>query len=137
MSLRTRLAIMSVALVAIGLVVAGVTTYGYLTTFLIERVDSQLLSSRPFAIGMLVRGASGAGPDLPGPAYLTLPFGTYAAILDASGAIVASTSARRRRAFLIPTSDRSTVKWPGPSGRSRTPPHRRTAHWSIGCSHHR
>jgi two-component system, OmpR family, sensor kinase len=92
MSLRTRLAIMSVALVAIGLVVAGVTTYGSLKTFLIERVDSQLISSRPFAVGVLVRGETGAGPDLPGPAELTLPFGTYAAILDASGAIVASTS---------------------------------------------
>lgn len=92
MALRTRLAIISVALVAIGLAVAGVITYGSLTTFLIERVDSQLVSSRPFAIGVLVRGEPGAGPDLTGPADLTLPYGTYAAILDASGAIVTSTA---------------------------------------------
>jgi two-component system, OmpR family, sensor kinase len=92
MSLRTRLAILSVALVALGLAVAGVATYGYLKSFLLERVDSQLATSQPFAFGVLVREGGGGGPDLPGPADLTLPFGTYAAILDDSGGVAVSTS---------------------------------------------
>lgn len=118
MSLRTRLAIMSVALVAIGLAVAGATTYGSLKTFLLERVDSQLATSRPFAIGVLVR-EGGPGPDIEIPVDLTLPFGTYAAVLDDSGRIVASTSVPSQARF--PRPDLASLGGTAPASIDREP----------------
>jgi two-component system OmpR family sensor kinase len=105
MSLRARLAILSVALVAIGLLVAGVTTYGYLKTFLLDRVDTQLASSGPFAIGALEHlDGRPQGPDRPGGAeQLTLAFGTYAAFIDPSGDVVAFTSVPSQAGLSPPT----------------------------------
>jgi two-component system OmpR family sensor kinase len=100
-SLRARLAVVAVGLVAVGLAVAGVVTYGSLKTFLIDRVDAQLRTSQPFAFGILVRDG-GDGGGFVGPAELSLPFGTYAAVLDRSGAVAASTSVPAGAAFPEP-----------------------------------
>jgi two-component system OmpR family sensor kinase len=99
-SLRTRLAILSVALVAVGLAVAGFATFGYLKTFLLERVDTQLETSRPFAFAVLV-GDDGPG-GVVGPANFTLPFGTYAAVLDPSGEVAASATVPEQAGFPAP-----------------------------------
>ncbi|HEX7464205.1 MAG TPA: hypothetical protein VF382_04840, partial [Actinomycetota bacterium] len=45
-SLRARLLISTVVVVAIGLLVADVATYRFLSSFLLNRVDEQLVSAR-------------------------------------------------------------------------------------------
>jgi two-component system OmpR family sensor kinase len=92
MSLRVRLALATIAVVAVGLLVAGFATYGLMRSFLVDRVDQQLRATRfeaaralqvvpdvPFAVG-----TSDEGPSVPA--------GTWAAVLDARGAVVSSFS---------------------------------------------
>ena len=131
MSLRTRLAILSVALVAIGLAAAGATTYGSLNTFLLERVDSQLATSRPFAVGVLVRdsGDIGPTPGSTGSADFVLPFGTYAAVLDDSGRTVASTSVPSQTGF--PRPDLASLRGREPASIGREPFTTRSADGSL------
>jgi two-component system, OmpR family, sensor kinase len=72
----------TVALVAAGLLVAGILTYRALSSSLLERVDEQLLSARgPAAAALRVDEHFGPGP---GPFEL-LPPGTYVDIRDANG----------------------------------------------------
>ena len=59
MSLRARLLIVTVVLVASGLLVANLATYHYLSRSLIQRVDDQLAAAQLPAIGMLEHGAKG------------------------------------------------------------------------------
>ena len=47
MSLRARLLIVTVLLVAAGLLVANLATYHYLSGFLLRRVDQQLVTAVP------------------------------------------------------------------------------------------
>jgi two-component system, OmpR family, sensor kinase len=85
MSLRARLLIVTVVLVASGLLVANLATYRYLSGFLLRRVDQQLATAVPDA-GVAFAPPSGPGdhpPGLPGVAY-----GTYVAVLDGSGKTV-------------------------------------------------
>jgi two-component system, OmpR family, sensor kinase len=83
-SLRARLLIVTVALVAAGLLVANVATYRYLSRFLLHRVDQQLAVAQPIAFFVLTSG----GPGDQGPAE-RIPSGTYAAFRNPSGEIVA------------------------------------------------
>ncbi len=53
-SLRGRLVLVTVALTAIGLVIAGLVTYGALRNFLVDRVDAQLVGTHERAVGVLV-----------------------------------------------------------------------------------
>jgi len=88
MSLRARLLLVTVGLVAAGLVVANVATFHFTRTFLVQRVDDQLASARPFAATALIdQGPFGAPP--PG---VAVPPGTYAEFRDESGAVIAVTT---------------------------------------------
>jgi len=51
LSLRARLTILSVLLVAMGLVAAGIATRQELQGFLVHRVDEQLAVAQPSALG--------------------------------------------------------------------------------------
>src|SRR5665647_716394 len=90
-SLRTRLLLALLGLVAVGLLVAGIATYSSLRSFLLTRVDQQLRGARgPVAFTL----ASGVQiPDLSG-AYDTsrpppnLPSGTYGELRGAGGAVL-------------------------------------------------
>lgn len=62
MSLRGRLVIGVIALMAVGLAVAAVATYLALESFLLNRVDGQLASGHAISVGIL----SGQGPRNPG-----------------------------------------------------------------------
>ena len=81
MSLRARLLIVTVVLVASGLLVANLATYHYLSGFLLRRVDQQLVASVPGARFAFAQPPGDQGPSgIPGVA-----FGTYVAALDGSG----------------------------------------------------
>jgi two-component system OmpR family sensor kinase len=85
MSLRARLLITLLVLTGAGLAVADVATYGALRSFLLDRVDQQLVVARqPAAIALSTGGTE--GPDLGrGPDGLFIPPGTYAEFRDAEG----------------------------------------------------
>jgi len=81
-SLRARLTLGLVALAAIGLIVAGLATFGALRLFLVDRVDAQLES-------VLARPAAGARA-------VVLPAGGYYEVRAPNGTVV-----RRDETFLI------------------------------------
>jgi two-component system OmpR family sensor kinase len=87
MSLRARLLLVMVLTLTVGLAVAGVATYRYLSSSLHGRVDDQLLASWSMAAGMLTHG-DGRGPA-GGRADGPLLPGTYAALVGEHGSIVA------------------------------------------------
>jgi two-component system, OmpR family, sensor kinase len=81
-SLRSRLLVTSVVLVAAGLVVADVATYRFLSSFLFERTDAQLAASvQPAAKQFTLEDRFHGGPPPPE----SLPFGTYAELVDPAG----------------------------------------------------
>src|SRR6266511_976510 len=83
MSLRARLLITSVVLVAAGLLVANVATYRLLSNFLLNRLDDQLVAAQgPILDSLQFEG------DIPGhPTPMSLvPLGTYAEVRNGSGA---------------------------------------------------
>lgn len=89
MSLRARLLITTVVLVAAGLLAANLVTYRFLSSFLLDRVDEQLVSAQPFAaqaLSITERFGDG-GP----PTGLFVPPGTYAEFRDGSGDSIATT----------------------------------------------
>jgi two-component system OmpR family sensor kinase len=89
LSLRARLLIVTVALVAAGLLVANLATYRYLSRFMVRRVDQQLVAARGLA-AEAIRHESSFGP--PGEGGLSIPGATsYAAYMDPSGAVVRDT----------------------------------------------
>ena len=89
MSLRTRLLLAVLALVAVALVVAGVVTYMSLRDFLLERVDQQLLDGRVGVTLNLERslqtGGSAFGIGGPG---VNLPLGSYAQLRGPDGSVL-------------------------------------------------
>jgi two-component system OmpR family sensor kinase len=88
-SLRARLLITTVALVAVGLLAANVATYRSLSSSLLRRVDEQLVAARPSAaIALAVEGFAPHGPNP------ILPPGTYAELRDASGRLVDAVGSR-------------------------------------------
>jgi two-component system OmpR family sensor kinase len=86
-SLRARLLITAVVLVAVGLAVANVATYRYLSSSLLRHVDEELLSARLPAIRELSIKSNFGGPR--GGADEQFPAGTYVEALDPSGKPVA------------------------------------------------
>ena len=85
MTLRVRLTIALVALLAVGLLVADVATYTALRSYLVKRVDQQLLSSsRQVLFALSSSETPGPGPR-PGEGDPILPPGTFGVILSASG----------------------------------------------------
>src|SRR6266545_6708849 len=83
MPLRTRMLVVIVVLLAIGLGLAGFVTYRILSASLIDRVDDQLKAAvRPAADRL-----SAPTQTHPGEHGLFLPEGSYAALLDQSGRV--------------------------------------------------
>jgi two-component system OmpR family sensor kinase len=64
MTLRLRLLLLLVGIVAIGLVVSDVVTYDALRSFLTTRVDQQL-DGAAFPVGRALLSSSGLGPEVP------------------------------------------------------------------------
>ena len=90
MSLRARLLLVTVGLVAAGLLIADVVTYRALSDSLLHRVDQQLLQAQDFAIAALGQEDNGDPfPAEPGPlGDIGPPAGSYACLLDPSGTVV-------------------------------------------------
>jgi hypothetical protein len=82
-SLRARLLITSVVLVAAGLVVANVATYRLLSNFLLHRVDDQLVTAQGPVLDALQFGGDVQGHRTP---TFLVPLRTYAEVRDGSGA---------------------------------------------------
>src|SRR5512141_757087 len=85
--------LVTVGLVAAGLLVADVATYRALASSLQRRVDEQLVQAQPYAIDAIRHG--GGGEPMPGMGgepfpQLGPPAGTYVALVDSSGTAVFS-----------------------------------------------
>ena len=97
MSLRGRLIAVLLALILVGLAGFGITTYAYLRSFLLHRVDQQLLAVQPDAINEAINTLQDAnGPPRPGRGFaggppdghqthLAVPPGTYVELRSPSG----------------------------------------------------
>jgi len=83
-SLRARLTVVAVALVAAGLLVANLATYHYLKGFVLQRVDQQLDAAQTTVLNMYRHGWPGGPP----PPDNDLPFGLNSQVLDSSGAVL-------------------------------------------------
>ncbi len=92
MTLRLRLTLAVVALVAVALLIADATTYFSLRSFLVDRVDQQLEDARAPVARALITGQSSPGsfPGDEGAGESLIPSGTYGDIRDATGAVVTS-----------------------------------------------
>jgi two-component system OmpR family sensor kinase len=80
--------LVTVGLLAAGLLIADVVTYRALATSLLRRVDEQLVQARPFAVDAIRHGGGEPmPPDVGGGPFGDLgpPAGTYVALFDASG----------------------------------------------------
>jgi len=92
-SLRTRLLLALLGLVAAGLLVAGIVTYSSLRSFLLTRVDQQLSAAIDPVIAKLASQSQFPGTQqAPGGPQPNLPPGTYGAILNFSGAVLSKTT---------------------------------------------
>jgi two-component system OmpR family sensor kinase len=93
MSLRARLLLALIALAAAGLLVADVATAASLRSYLLKRVDQQLISSQAQVESQLGRvfggGPFGGGGDRRA-ARVFLPPGTYVELRDANGDVTGS-----------------------------------------------
>ena len=83
MTLRLRLSMLAVVLVAAGLLAAGIATRYELRGFLIDRVDTQLQSAATPVSLYFARGDTDAGAQ--GQVLGVLPRGSYAAVVAADG----------------------------------------------------
>ncbi len=76
MTLRLRLLLLLVGIVAAGLVISDVVTYNSLKSFLTARVDQQL-EAAAFPVGRALLSSSGLGPQVPAaPRTFTVPHGS-------------------------------------------------------------
>ncbi|MCA1842511.1 MAG: HAMP domain-containing histidine kinase [Actinobacteria bacterium] len=94
MSLRLRLLVTLVPLFVAGLVAADVGTYASLQSFLLSRVDEQLVSGHPSIEASLLRASGGDGPSRgdrggPGPST-SFPSGTYGELRSSSQMVLVS-----------------------------------------------
>lgn len=89
MSLRARILVVTVALFLVGLGAVNFTTYQFLSSFLVDRVDDQLEAAAPQVAAELTRAA----PVHRGDHGSFLPDGSYAALVDERGRV------RREAAF--------------------------------------
>jgi two-component system OmpR family sensor kinase len=90
-SLRLRLLLALLSLVAVGLLVADAVTYFSLQSFLIRRVDQQLAVARMPVVRALETSGSGLPQGMSGPPPGETPFfppGTYGEVIDQSGKTV-------------------------------------------------
>jgi two-component system, OmpR family, sensor kinase len=110
MSLRTRLLLALLGVVAVGMIVAGGMTWTSLRSFLMERVDQQLRDARvPVTMSLASGVSSNQLPFAPGgPDQSNLPPGTYGQLRDGSGAILNTIS------FTYGQSDQPTPVLPDP-----------------------
>jgi two-component system OmpR family sensor kinase len=95
LSLRLRLLLALVGLVAVGLLVADGATYVSLQSFLLQRVDQQLEAAPLPMVRALKNSNSGLPGNVPTVSpdeQAVLPPGTYGSVLDASGQLLASTA---------------------------------------------
>ena len=101
MSLRLRLLLALVGLVAAGLLIADAVTYYSLRSFLVDRVDQQLLQARaPVSFEL----TSGGGPGGGGPGAASLPPGTYGQLRAADGTVLnAVTFSYSNRSLPVPS----------------------------------
>src|SRR6266536_4625038 len=81
--LRARMLVVTVALFVVGLGGANFATYHFLSSFLVDRVDDQLRAATRPAEARLTR----AGPLHRGEHGLSLPDGSYAALVDQRGRV--------------------------------------------------
>ncbi len=89
MSLRTRLLLALLGLVAAGLLVAGLVTYSSLRAFLLERVDQQLREARgPVALTLASSQIPGLPDQTGGPGRPNLPPGTYGELRSTEGVVL-------------------------------------------------
>jgi two-component system OmpR family sensor kinase len=91
-SLRVRILVVTVALFLLGLGAAGFTTYQFLSSFLVDRIDDQLEAAALPVAEALTRPARlhGEGehePFLPDEHGVVLPDGSYAALVDERGRV--------------------------------------------------
>ena len=92
MSLRLRLLLALVGLVAVGLLVADGVTYLSLQSFLLQRVDQQLEAAQVPVVRALENQNSGLPGDVPVPPSgesAVLPPGTYGCLINSAGQILA------------------------------------------------
>ena len=88
MTLRARLLLGLLGLVAVGLVVSNLVTYRALHDFLLDRVDEQLLDARSPVLSQLAGRPRERGPDRsPDP---VVPAGTYGALVRPDGHVLTS-----------------------------------------------
>jgi two-component system, OmpR family, sensor kinase len=90
MTLRVRILLVTVALTVLGLIAANGATYYFLGSFLVARLDQQLMSAaRPMAALLLTGADQQFVEQLPGGGRRSLlPTGTYAALLDGNGRVL-------------------------------------------------
>lgn len=86
MTLRLRLVLALVGLVAIGLVVFGVATYTLYSRSQYRHLDDQIRAAQPQLVRQL-EIYSGPGGD-PGGASVDIPAGTYAELISSTGALI-------------------------------------------------
>ncbi len=87
MSLRSRLLLGLLGLVAVGLVASDVVTYRALQDFLLKRLDEQVVAALdPVASRISVADRHGA------PTRIAVPGGTYGAVVDNDGHVVSAVS---------------------------------------------
>jgi two-component system, OmpR family, sensor kinase len=83
-SLRSRVLAATLALVVAGLAGAGIATYAFLRSFLLHRVDQQLVAAEFPAANALREKITYGHSDQGGPPGL-IPSGTYCAFVDSAG----------------------------------------------------
>ena len=109
MSLRTRLLLALLGLVAAGLLVAGFVTYSSLRAFLLERVDQQLREARgPVALTLASSHIPGLPNQAGGPGQPNLPPGTYGELRSADGVVL------NRISFAYGSETQPTPQLPAP-----------------------
>jgi two-component system OmpR family sensor kinase len=87
-TLRTRLLLALLGLMAAGLVVAGLVTYSSLRAFLLERVDAQLRDARGQVAYALTNGTQALPGQLGAAGHASLPPGTYGELRTADGQVL-------------------------------------------------
>ncbi len=90
MSLRARLTVTTLLVAGLGLVIAGVATFGLMRSFLLDRVDQQLLAAREPAIGLLRAGSFQLIGGRLDASRSPVPAGTWAILLSDDGSERAS-----------------------------------------------
>jgi two-component system, OmpR family, sensor kinase len=89
-TLRTRLLLALLGLMAAGLLVGGVVTYSSLRAFLLERVDAQLREGSSQVAYALTNGTQGLPGQYGGQSRYNVPPGTFGELLTTEGQVLNS-----------------------------------------------